>query len=459
MKNVYFSLIILLIFNVLVACSGSKRVFKKAQELEKGGLHEEAAEMYLDALNRNNENIGAKIGLKRTGQIFMDNILGNVFKGHNTQNHKLAVNSYLDAQKFNDKVKVHNIKLSIPSHYEQYFSESKEKYLTYMYNKGQDELTAENFDAANQSFDEIIRIEPSYKDIKTLKTATVNEPDYRRGQNYLQNKEYKLAYNTFNRVYQNEATYKEVGRLREKARKEATLTISVLPVQRNRTFTNYDEEILQKVQAGVTQELLAAKSPFLEIVDRENMERILEEQKLGLSGAIKEGTAVRLGELLGVKAILVSKIVDIKVENGSINRENKVGFTRYFEKTREQVSGLIVNVPRYRETTYNEHSGTKTVTFYMQYDLISTETGKILVSNLVTETRRDKVNYITYDGEKASLFPSRGGLQAIVREERKEEFDALFDARRQFANDQQMIAGIYNEVSESVARGVLAFVR
>ena len=84
-----------------------------------------------------------------------------------------------------------------------------------MYNKGQDELTAENFDAANQSFDEIIRIEPSYKDIKTLKTATVNEPDYRRGQNYLQNKEYKLAYNTFDKVYQNEPTYKEIGRLRE----------------------------------------------------------------------------------------------------------------------------------------------------------------------------------------------------------------------------------------------------
>ncbi len=459
MKNVYISIIILLIFNVLVACSGSKRVFKKAQELEKGGLHEEAAEMYLDALNRNNENVAAKIGLKRTGQVLLDNLLGNVFKGNNTQNHKLAINAFLDAQKFAEKVKTHNIKLSIPSHYEQYFSDSKEKYLSYMYNKGQDELTAENFDTANQSFDEIIRIEPSYKDVKTLKSSTINEPDYRRGQNYLQNKEYKLAYNTFDKVYQNEPTYKEVGRLREKARKEATLTISVLPIQLNHTFTNYDEEILEKVQAGITQELLAAKSPFLEIVDRENMERILEEQKLGLSGAIKEGTAVRLGEILGVKAILVSKIVDIKVQKGSITKESKVGFNRYFEKTREQISGLIVNVPRYRETSYNEYSGTKTVTFYMQYDLISTETGKILVSNLVTETRQDKVNYITYDGEKASLFPSRGGLQAIVREENKEDFDALFETRREFANDQQMIAGIYNEVSENVARGVLAFVR
>ena len=459
MKNFYLYLFIFLIFNILVACSGSKRVFKKAAELEKGGLHEEAAEMYLDALNRNNENIAAKIGLKRTGQILLDNLLGNVFKGHNTQNHKMAVNSFLDAQKFNEKVKTHNVKLSIPSHYEQYFVESKEKYLSYIYNKGQDELTADNFDAANQSFDEIIRIEPSYKDVKTLKTSTVNEPDYRRGQNYLQNKEYKLAYNTFDKVYQNEATYKEVGRLREKARKEATLTISVLPIQRNRTFTNYDDEILEKVQSRITQELLAAKSPFLEVVDRENMATILEEQKLGLSGAIKEGTAVRLGELLGVKAILVSKIVDIKVEKGRINRQEKIGFNRYFEKTREQISGLLVNVPRYRETNYNEHSGTKTITFYMQYDLISTETGKILVSNLVTETRQDKVNYITYSGDKANLFPSRGGLQAIIREDNKEEFDALFDARREFANDQQMITGIYNEVSENVARGILAFVR
>ncbi len=459
MKNIYIFVFILLIFSMLFSCSGSKRVFKKAAELEKGGLHEEAAEMYLEALNRNNENIDAKIGLKRSGQILLDNLLGNVFKGNNTQNHKMAVNAFLDAQRFSEKAKAHNVKLSIPAHYEQYFEDSKEKYLTYVYNKGQDELTAENFDAANQSFDEILRVEPSYKDVKTLKTATVNEPDYRKAQNYFQNKEYKLAYNTFDKVYQNEANYKEVGRLREKARKEAALTISILPIQINRTFTDYDDEISEKVQAGIRQKLLSAENPFLEVVDRENMERILEEQKLGLSGVIKEGTAVRLGELLGVKAILVSKIVDIKVEKGQINKENKIGFHRYFEKAREQVSGLLINVPRYREANYNQFSGTKTVTFYMQYDLISTETGKILVSNLITETRKDEINYITYNGDKASLFPSRGGLQAIIKEDDKEEFEALFDARREFSSDQQIIKGIYNNVSRDIAKGILTFVR
>ena len=61
MKNIYIFVFILLIFSMLFSCSGSKRVFKKAAELEKGGLHEEAAEMYLEALNRNNENNGKKI--------------------------------------------------------------------------------------------------------------------------------------------------------------------------------------------------------------------------------------------------------------------------------------------------------------------------------------------------------------------------------------------------------------
>jgi hypothetical protein len=55
------------------------------------------------------------------------------------------------------------------------------------------------------------------------------------------------------------------------------------------------------MMTGLTQ----TNDPFLRIVDRENMDRILEEQRLSLSGVVDQETAVRVGNLMGAQAVLM----------------------------------------------------------------------------------------------------------------------------------------------------------
>ena len=64
----------------LRGCSGSKSFSKKGEKLDEAGLYAEAADMYLQAAQRNTKNIDAKIGLKKTGQQVLNDELGTFFK-------------------------------------------------------------------------------------------------------------------------------------------------------------------------------------------------------------------------------------------------------------------------------------------------------------------------------------------------------------------------------------------
>jgi hypothetical protein len=57
---------------LLPACSGSKKMTKKAIQLEEANMTEEAARFYLIALEKNNTNVDAQIGLNKTGQYVLN---------------------------------------------------------------------------------------------------------------------------------------------------------------------------------------------------------------------------------------------------------------------------------------------------------------------------------------------------------------------------------------------------
>ena len=60
-------LIYLLSIALLVSCATSKSFYKKGSKLEEAGLVEEAANMYYVALQKNRNNVDAKIGMKGGG--------------------------------------------------------------------------------------------------------------------------------------------------------------------------------------------------------------------------------------------------------------------------------------------------------------------------------------------------------------------------------------------------------
>ena len=74
-------LIYVLSILVITACA-SQRYAKLALKNEQAGLYEDAAELYLKSLNADKENIDAKIGAKKNGQLTLDDKLRKFSKSY-----------------------------------------------------------------------------------------------------------------------------------------------------------------------------------------------------------------------------------------------------------------------------------------------------------------------------------------------------------------------------------------
>jgi len=412
-------------------------------------MFEEASQMYLQSLARNNNNIDAKIALKKTGQAVLDTRLGDVFKAHSTDNHKGAVYAYLKAQDFIKSVAQYNIELSAPPQYEQYFNISRNKYLDQLYAQAVDLLAEEKFEAADPLLAEIKQLDPNYKDVRSLKRTSANEPLYRNGKAEMQAKNYKQAYYYFDQIYQNDKSYKDATQLREQARKEAAITVSVLPFQ---NYTRYNN-VERSIQSGVVSSILALKSPFIDLVDRENLQTILDEQKFGLSGQVDEATAAKVGNLLGVKAVLIGKVTNFSENTGRLRSEEKVAYEGYQAKEWNSTLNQYQNVTKYRRTNYREFYNDRDVNVTFEYQLISSETGRILASNVVNKNVKDEVRYATYQGDTRNLFPGDANGVFFGSNE-KNRFDRLFQGRRELKSTQEIAQSLYKQIADEAAADV-----
>jgi curli biogenesis system outer membrane secretion channel CsgG len=107
--------------------------------------------------------------------------------------------------------------------------------------------------------------------------------------------------------------YKDaIGRY-EKCKREATMRVAVIPFEdksgKTGRYGALSEMITDKLIAEIMND--PAATEFLELVTREELEKILREQQLQISDLVDEKTAVEVGKLLGVHSILTGKITQI----------------------------------------------------------------------------------------------------------------------------------------------------
>ncbi|MBK7296277.1 MAG: hypothetical protein IPI91_06270 [Flavobacteriales bacterium] len=207
------------------------------------------------------------------------------------------------------------------------------------------------------------------------------------------------------------------------------------------------------MQAYAMTALTETKDPFLKIVDRENMERILEEQRLGLSGVVDEQTAVRVGNLMGAKAVLMGEIVDYREETGKTRSSTKDGFASY-QVTRVNAEGQKYLETKYKPVNYTEYQQTNKVVLSFSYRLVSLETGEVLVSKIVDRTVNDDLYYATYDGDKNTLFPKANGNVDLGNGARN-QLRSLLSAKRDIIPVSTLSTNAIREATNAMAITVI----
>jgi len=164
------------------------------------------------------------------------------------------------------------------------------------------------------------------------------------------------------------------------------------------------ETVVDEVVSEVVNDASAIE--FLEIISRDQLEQVMQEQKLGLTGFINEQTAAELGKVLGVHEIVTGKITQSiftpeRTTEERFREEGKV----YVSKT--QTRDVLAIVTVYTRTSSASITGS--------YQIIDVKTARLKKSDSFIGKEDFATKWATYSGDQEAL--SRGSRDLISRSE------------------------------------------
>lgn len=448
---------------LLIACNASKSLTKKGDKLSEAGIHREAVGYYIQALNKDRSNVKAQIGLRKSGAEEMAKYQTKFFKAYNNDDFKSAVYTYLETEKFKNRLNKFNTDLSIPNHTTEDFKIAKDKYLNIEFEKANQLMAEEQFEEAEVVFLEIQKIEPTYGggSLEKLKEIAQLEPPYRSGNDYLDQGKNRSAYYEFKKIVDNNASYKDAKFKLEEAKDLAQFPIAVLK------FKNYSGDAggEAKIQANMINGLIKQKGPFVKVLDRTHMDQLLNEQYLSMNGWVEGNGAVKTGQILGAKAILSGKLLSVRKETRSPQVKREKAYKRRTEKFYNAETKKTETRYVYDKVFYNNYKGYTKVTVSFQYILVSAETGEILMSAIEDKVLRSEVDYNSFKGNVKSLYPGTWSLRyqdspsdrVFTSRRKANDFQATFSANKNLTPVNTLADNAMKTVGLSVAKKVYAY--
>lgn len=439
----------------LAACSGSKSIYKKGANLQKAGLEQEAANFYIDALKRNRTNEKAIIALKTTGQRVLDDKYGQFYRAYTDERHRDAVYAYLDAIDFNKNVEQVGVKLSLVPYYESYFLESRDIYLTELYEKAENALNSENFQDAEANLRIIRQLDPSFKDVEQLSQFAFVEPRYRMALRAYDEGNYRKSYELFKEVTDKTGGYKESREYLDLSLESAQFTIGMMSIENTTGISGIENAIY----GSILREIQNLNDPFIRLVDRKNTNTLLNEQFYNMSGGVDRRTAEQTGRIMGTQAILVGKVISAKRSQGNLIRHNRPGWLGKEVTAIDPVSKAKVVTLAFTKVYYQEFEQENTVNCTFQYQLISTITGEVLMSDLVEVRLKDEVSYASFNGDARLLYSGvwtnqqrdQPNDRRFDTPAQKRELDRKLRARRDIKNVDELMSELYQQTGIRVA--------
>lgn len=453
-------LLIPLVITVLLigSCSGSKRYYKYGKKLENAGLIAEAVNNYMEALRRNPSNIDAQIALSNAGKKYLEQILAEFYVAHTAGDHERAVKRYQGALRLDRDMKNLGVNSTISDHYRQMYLQSERMYIQRVVERAEDLLAEEKFEEAEAELNKLSELSIRSEELNNLKSLAKAEPRYRSAMRAYNEGKFRTAYYGFKEVESLRPGYKDAKRMMDLSLEKALFVIAIMPVETSVNTNGYDQQIVN----AIVNQILKSNNPFVKVVDRRRTETLIRERNLTLLNAMR--TSRETGELLGANALLFCKITDWRTNEGPLQREVRPGYLGREIKTRNQEGVEVVTV-EYSKVQYTVFSRENEVRCSFSYQLVSAETGEVLVSDVIETRQSDRVEYAVFQGDTRLLYP--GTWQSINRPHpsdridthprAKRELDQLLRARQTLADLATLQERLLQNISSRVANNLLAF--
>jgi tetratricopeptide (TPR) repeat protein len=316
------------------------------------------------------------------------------------------------------------------------------------YKEGALFLMDENFDAAARALGDVYSINKNYLDVRNLYLEARNEPVYRRAKQSMSAGRCRTAYYNFENILNDAGDYKDAQVLQQEA-----LACAQYPVALYTGNTPKHSTDGTAFESMLIERMLKENNPFVKIHRLDALNSRINRSFSSMSQKMDKSQLSELQNKHGIKAVLMLTFSEYNKSEGKLVKTEKTGFER--QPVRATTGEMTYHD---RQVTYDEYQKTNTVALTMSYQLISTQTGEILLSRRLNGNEQDNLNYAYYGGENKLLYPASLRNDTYSVDERNySALQKLLRTDARITPVDQLRDRVFNDLANQVARAVNNF--
>ncbi len=431
-----------------MSCTTSKSLYKDALKYEEAGLYEDAVNSLERSLQKKYKNTDARVKLQEIGQRVFDMKLDDFNRHLMLKDYAQAVHDFRTVTRFQSELRKYKVELTIPGHYTTGYEEAKETHLSAMYADALTHMQEDRFTEAEDMFGRILDIDANYEDARDLMEGAQCEPIYRTAMNQFDRGDYRTAYYGF-LTCARKGDYKDAAEYVSVCLELGQTTVALLPLE-NMSGAAIATD---RMQAYALEALVKMDNPFLRIVERDNLDQVIQEQNFNLSGSVSEHSAIEAGNLVGATTILTAEVVGHHVELGNLQRIKRQGFVSY-TVTLSNEDGTKRTVTKYKPVEYIEYEDRNSVSLSFHFKLVDVETAEILTADIIHREEMDQVHFAVFNGDHSKLFPARSDGRVDLNYSNRNRLRGLLSARRELGSSADLADKLFGNTARSMAKTI-----
>jgi len=187
---------------------------------------------------------------------------------------------------------------------------------------------------------------------------------------------------------------------------------------------------------------------FLEIITRDQLDKVLQEQKLNVSGIVDESTAASVGQILGVHEILTGQITQLMtyrpaviIKNYQDKRDIVLKQEKYMDNGQEKVRDIHGTVT----ADIVEHDKETSSKITGSYKIIDVKTGKLKKADTFTEEFKFTCQWATHQGDDRAMSSSTKKL--------------VGQSEKVAPSDEEMVSNVIDKLANSLSIKIIGYAK
>ena len=283
---------------------------------------------------------------------------------------------------------------------DKYIKDTNRKLAEQQYAEGMESLNAEKLEQALEHFKNAAQYDGNFLDVQQQIgqiQQQLSEAHYLKGRNHFETGKLKQAYDELRKAVDYQPDSIEANELMSDVKEKLTVRLAVFPFSTAKLDGKFGNIVSQKILSGA----LPQKNDFILFLERENLQKIFDEQALSQTGVIDEKTAVKVGQMSGVNTIVLGSVTLVSHQKTGPTKRT---LTAHYDKKYRDPKG--VQRTRKEPFNYTEYKVERNVKVALHYRLVSVETGSILFNESLTKQVSDKAEWITCSKKFIAKLPS-----------------------------------------------------